>query len=121
MRQIGNDLAGSLSGVDVPKVAFLLDDLILQEGIVYAYSAFWRSDTPVRFQIWRLACAEEGCKTFALVDEIRVIPSVIKQREDVSILLIYIILFGRVQKVLPCGIPVLALTEVSNPMKATPA
>ena len=84
VRQIGNDLAGSLSGVDVPKVAFLLDDLILQEGIVYAYSAFWRTDTPVRFQIWRLSCAEQGCKTFALVDEIRVIPSVTKQREDVS-------------------------------------
>ena len=84
MKQIGNDLAGSLSGVDVPKVAFLLDDLILQEGIVYAYSAFWRTDTPVRFQIWRLSCAQQGCKTFALVDEIRVIPSVIKQREDVS-------------------------------------
>ena len=68
-----------------------------------------------------LACAEEGCKTFALVDEIRVIPSVIKQREDVSIVLINLTFRGRVHKMLACGIPVLVLTEISNPRSATSA
>ncbi len=96
MIQIGNDLKGSLSGVDIPRVGFLLDDMVLSEGVLYAYSAFWRKDTPVRIQIWRPSAADPDTKTFTLIDELAVIPSVTEAREDVSSLssmLINVILF----------------------------
>ncbi len=90
--EIGNGVVASKSGVDHPGVIFLLDDLILVEGVLFAYSAFFRSDTQLRFQVWRpmpTNLAKESDRLFRLVGETVVIPSVIDAREDVSILQIY--------------------------------
>jgi hypothetical protein len=83
---VGNKILASASGVDVAGYTFLLDDIILQEGVVFAYSAFFRSDSPVRFQIWRPNPDSQGAtRHFQLVGETRTIPSVTNLREDVYI------------------------------------
>ena len=79
---IGNQLQASVSGVDVSGATFLLNDVILTRGVVFAYSAFFRSNKPIRFQIWR---PSGNLKSFRLISETRVIPSVVLDREDVSI------------------------------------
>ena len=78
---IGNQLQASVSGVDVSGATFLLNDVILTRGVVFAYSAFFRSNKPIRFQIWR---PSGNLKSFRLISETRVIPSVVLDREDVS-------------------------------------
>ena len=61
----------------------MMNDMILTEGIVFAYSAYFRSDKPIRFQIWRPVV--NGTKdSYRLIGETRVIPSVTNAREDVS-------------------------------------
>ena len=88
--RLGNALQASTSGVDVPGVIFLMNDVILQEGVVFAFSAFFRSDKPIRIQIWRPDSREdetqdpETSSAFRLLFETRIIPSVINRREDVS-------------------------------------
>ena len=79
---IGNQLQASVSGVDVGGATFLLNDVILTRGVVFAYSAFFRSNKPLRFQIWRPELVNQ--KSFRLISETRVIPSVVLDREDVS-------------------------------------
>ena len=78
---IGNQLQASVSGVDVSGATFLLNDVILTRGVVFAYSAFFRSNKPLRFQIWRPSGNQ---KSFRLISETRVIPSLVLDREDVS-------------------------------------
>ncbi len=50
VRQIGNDLAGSVSGVDVPNVAFLMDDLVLQVSTHSVLTQYSLSTHPVLTQ-----------------------------------------------------------------------
>ena len=81
---IGNQLQASISGVDVAGATFLLNDVILTCGVVFAYSAFFRSNKPIRFQIWRPLTLNINEKSFRLISETRVLPSVLLDREDVS-------------------------------------
>ena len=81
---IGNQLQASISGVDVAGATFLLNDVILTRGVVFAYSAFFRSNKPIRFQIWRPLTLNVNEKSFRLISETRVLPSVLLDREDVS-------------------------------------
>jgi len=84
--RVGNEISKpSLSGVDVPRATFLQKDIILTEGVVFAYSAYFRSDKPVTYQIWRPV--NEGNTegdTYRLIAQTRVLPSVVGGREDVS-------------------------------------
>ena len=73
-----------MSGVDVAGATFLINDVILKRGVVFAYSAFFRSNKPVRLQIWRPLSLSADEKAFRLVSETRVVPSLILSREDVS-------------------------------------
>ena len=97
---IGNDLKAASSGVDVKGATFLMNDAVLSEGVVFAFSAFFRTDSAVWLQIWRpMASSGSGeesnetgsgsnvtnTRTFMLVSHLRVIPAVRFQREDVSI------------------------------------
>ena len=84
MKVIGNQILASSSGVDVSGATFLMNDVILTQGVVFAYSAFFRSNKPVRFQIWRPQSLHVQETKFTLIGETRVIPSVLFKREDVS-------------------------------------
>ena len=80
----GNTIKASLSGLDVAGATILLNDMILTEGVVFAYSAFIRSNKPVHFQIWRSVV--NGTKdSYRLIGDTRVVPSVNNDKEDVSI------------------------------------
>ena len=91
MRKIGNDLIPSASGIDVAGSIFLLNDKILGDGVLFAFSAFFRHDTVVRLQIWRPLSANIDAQgdnlPFELLSELRVIQAVQQAREDVSTLL----------------------------------
>ena len=84
MTKVGNDIKASASGVDIAGATLIMNDMILTEGVVFAYSAYFRSDKPVRFQIWR-PVVNETTNAYRLIGETRVIPSVKNDREDVSI------------------------------------
>ena len=47
----------------------MLKDIILEGGVLFAYSAYFLSDLPVRFQIWRPV--DEDNLRFKLVHETR--------------------------------------------------
>ena len=81
---VGNDIKASVSGVDTAGATLIMNDMILNEGVVFAYSAYFRSDKPVRFQIWR-PLVNGSKNAYRLVGETRVIPSLKNGREDVSI------------------------------------
>ena len=79
----GNAILASLSGIDFAGATFILNDMIPTEGVVFAYSAYIRSNKPVHFQIWRSVV--NGTKdSYRLIGDTRVVPSVNNSREDVS-------------------------------------
>ncbi|KAI0213831.1 hypothetical protein LSAT2_001082 [Lamellibrachia satsuma] len=82
--KVGNDIKASASGVDIAGATLIMNDMILTEGVVFAYSAYFRSDKPVRFQIWR-PVVNETTNAYRLIGETRVIPSVKNDREDIYI------------------------------------
>lgn len=86
--KIGNNIRASTSGIDVRGATFLMNDEVLSEGILFAFSAFFRSDSPLKFQIWRPVSPGQtttgDTNPFVLVSELKTIPSVINMREDVS-------------------------------------
>ena len=85
MARVGNEPTASVSGVDVPMTAFLLKEDIQNEGVVFAFSAFFRSNKPVRFQIWRPYLNGNHTENeFQLRAEIKHLPSIELAREDVS-------------------------------------
>ncbi len=86
VKVIGNQILASSSGVDVSGATFLMNDVILTQGVVFAYSAFFRSNKPLRFQIWRPQSLHVSETKFTLIGETRVIPSVLFKREDVSLI-----------------------------------
>ena len=84
IESVGNEIRASSSGVDVVGSIFLLTDLVPAEGILFAFSAYFRSDSAVWFQIWRPSAVEPESLSYQLVTELRTIPSVVNNREDVS-------------------------------------
>ena len=92
----GNDILPSKLGFDNQPATFLLNDIILEEGVVYAFQAWFRNTLPMYFQVWRPAC--EGCMNHTLIGEVRVEPATgIKALahhnviEDVSLLLLLLL------------------------------
>ncbi len=63
-------------------VTFLLDDVILAEGVVFAFAAYFRNDAPAAFQIWR-PVGGSGSKQFKLISSLEVVPAVDKAVEQV--------------------------------------
>ena len=74
---------------------------MLSDGVLFAFSAFFRSYKAVRFQVLRPmnstqehaedSTGEDRPAVYKLLQEIRVIPSVIRQREDVVTIIIKIV------------------------------
>jgi hypothetical protein len=86
--RIGNKIIGSPSGVDVEGAIFLLNDVSLEEGVVFAFSAYFRTNSKTTFQIWRpsnATSANPDTTNFELIGELPVVPSVVDSREDVSL------------------------------------
>ena len=71
--------------MDTIGTTFLLTDSVLVDGIIFAFSAFFRATTPVRLQVWRpVNQTIPGTFYLKLVWELKVIPVVAMQRENVS-------------------------------------
>ena len=50
--RVGNPILASPAGVDIEGVTFLLNDAVLSDGVLFAFSAFFRSQTPVRDKVF---------------------------------------------------------------------
>ena len=82
VNQVGGDIRPSSSGVDTAGATFLLSDDFGAEGVLFAFQAYFRSDKPVRFQIWRPVDSDGN---FKLISDTRVVPSVTNGVEDIYI------------------------------------
>lgn len=51
MARYGNPIKASSSGVDVAGAAFLLNDIVLVQGVLFAFRVYHRSDKPIRLQV----------------------------------------------------------------------
>ena len=80
--RVGNAIRRSSSGVDVPGATFLINDIVQADGVLFAFRAYFRSDKPVRFQIWR-PTSDGSNGTFELVSDTKVIPSLVDEMEDI--------------------------------------
>lgn len=83
--RIGNEIQASLSGVDARGAMFLQTNIVLTEGVVFAYSAYFRNNKRVRFQIWRPVHHVNESSAYRLLAETTVTPSVVLSREDIYI------------------------------------
>lgn len=92
--RIGNKMMASNSGVDVRGATFLINDIVMSPGVLYAFRAYFRADSPLRFQIWRPNKANPSAPSFTLISDSRIIPSVVNEIEDMYLL----------GKFLPCAI-----------------
>ena len=69
-------------GLKYANTTFLLNDVIMQDGLLFAYSAYFLSNKPIRFQVWRPVSVFE--REYKLLWEHRVIPAEWNTRVDVS-------------------------------------
>lgn len=83
IKRVGNDIKASTSGADWGKTTFLLHDTALADGIIFAFSAYFRNQNPVHFQIWRKGSAPVN--NFTLVHEWPFSPAVSERKEDIYI------------------------------------
>ena len=84
---IGNEVKPSISGIDISGSTFLIKNAVLTDGVVFAFSAFFRNDNPVQLQIWRPTTSgrEADRNYYKLISQMRVIPSIRGAREDVRV------------------------------------
>ena len=80
----GSEIRPSASGVDFVNITFLLDKAVSHDGVLFAFSAYFRSFSAVRLQIWRPVDGDTNSLVYELISQVRVIPAGIFQREDVS-------------------------------------
>ena len=93
---IGSPLQASRAGVDAANSTLILIDRIPDQGVLFAYAAYFRHATALRLQVWRLldilndlsGKPQKVENIFELVHEIRVIPSLIGE-EIVSLTLMF--------------------------------
>ena len=91
MARVGNDVKASSSGIDFAGSLWIMADKIPTDGVVFAYSAYFRSDKPVRFQIWR-PVVKGSDDVHRFVGETWVVPSAKNAKEDVSSLVVLMII-----------------------------
>ncbi len=92
VKQIGNPIFPSMDGLDVSGATFLMNDVVIEEGVVFAYSGFFRSLKPMWFQIWRPSKAngdplsnplDSNNTVFKILGQTSIVPTTFS-REDVS-------------------------------------
>ena len=79
--KVGNEIRASESGVDVDNTVFLINQAVTSPGSVFAFSAWFRSNKNLAFQIWTPV---NGTNSYRLKWQLPVTPSVTQQQEDVS-------------------------------------
>lgn len=69
---------------------FLVNDVVLGHGVLFAFSAFFVNTSRVHFQVWRPYKNNDTSSgaTFQLVFQAAMTPSVSLSREDVSLTII---------------------------------
>ena len=80
--RIGNAIKASTSGSEWEHTAMLLDNEVAQDGVVFAFSAFFISNKSVQFEIWR---PTSNTDDFTLIGGWTFKPSVKNNLEIVSI------------------------------------
>ena len=81
--RIGNPIKPSSSGAHISGATFIINDLVHADGVLFAFRAYFRSDKPFWFQIWRPASNVSGGGEFELISNTYVIPSLINEVEDI--------------------------------------
>jgi len=86
--RIGPDIQPIVATIDSSAGStFLVNDVVLDHGVLFAFSAFFVNTSRVRFQVWRpykTNYTSSGA-TFRLVFQAAMTPSVSLSREDVSL------------------------------------
>jgi len=90
LKRFGNELLASTNGVNKAGTTFLIQDISFDEGVLFAYSAFFQSNSRTRFQVFAHENPPENEATsdvdyYRLKAETIVTPSVTNSREDVYI------------------------------------
>ena len=92
--RIGNPITPSSSGIDAPGTTFLINHLVHVDGVLFALRAYFRSDKPFWFQIWRPASNASSVGEFELISNTFVIPSLVDGEADIYL----------VDELLPCPV-----------------
>lgn len=81
-KRIGNPVTATLYKTEneIPDFKFLLNDLNLEKGVLFAFSAFLLNKSPFFFQVWR----GKGNNTYELITQLEHRATSDEKREDVS-------------------------------------
>ena len=82
MRRVGNQIRAGTGGANFDNTAFLLHHNALEDGVLFAFSAYFRNLNPVYFQLWRPAASAD--RRYTLVHEWPFNPALSGGKEDVS-------------------------------------
>jgi heme exporter protein D len=84
--RIGHLLTNATGDVGTVGVSFLLSDSVLPDGVMYAFSAFFRSTSALRIQVWRpYTSTVSNLLTYQLVWELPFKPNTSDGRRDIYI------------------------------------
>ena len=83
VERVGNKIKPSAKGSIWPGTTFLLDNVALKDGVLFAFRGYFRNFNPVQFQIWRVM--NETQRVYKMVADYEVSPTLPKNSEDVSI------------------------------------
>ena len=82
---IGNDIHGSNHTLpDAVGRTILQFNLVMRDGVIFAYSGYFLNTRRIRFQVWRTA--DVWTRKYSLVGETVVNPKTTYQKEDVSLM-----------------------------------
>lgn len=84
--RVGNEIKAAPRGLEWPGLIFLLDNVALQDGVLFAFTAYFRAIKKVHLQIWRPV--NESTDEYRLVGDWPTVPAVVDGRENVSYILI---------------------------------
>ena len=80
--RIGKEPRASTTALPYSNTTFLIPDIVQENGVLFAYSAYFISRNPIRFQVWRPT--NILLREFKLVHEMRARPTATGQRGDVG-------------------------------------
>jgi hypothetical protein len=76
--RVGNNIVASDSSQSAPDVVFLINNPVLRSGIIFAVSAYVRSESPLTVQLWRpigVNSSQSDPTEFFLVDQLNFSPN----------------------------------------------
>ena len=79
---IGNPVVPATGGTNSVGTVFILDGTVQTDGVIFAFSAYFRNKNPAEFQLWRPGDISNS--EFKLVGKWLFTPNGADSREDVS-------------------------------------